>query len=270
MNRKYRKTIIAGNWKMYKTPSEARAFLEELKAALPKTKKCSVALCLPYVDLPLATKVLKDSRIAVGAQNLHWASQGPYTGEVSAPMLADLDVKYVIIGHSERRSHFGESDLIVNKKIHAALDAGLHPILCVGEDFEQRELGVTLEFITYQLTAALSGVTPEQMKQVVIAYEPIWAIGTGTSATPQQAGEVCTAIRAVIRRLYGARLARATTIQYGGSMNETNAGALLAQEDIDGGLIGTASLRADTFLQIIEAAHEAAQTPQEERVPAQP
>ena len=171
-------------------------------------------------------------------------------------MLADLDVKYVIIGHSERRGLFYESDLTVNKKIHAALNAGLRPILCVGEDLDQRRLGVTMELITYQIHAALAGVTPEQMRHVVIAYEPIWAIGTGNTATPEQAGEVCSAIRGILRKLYGARIARSTTIQYGGSMNEKNAAELLAQEDVDGGLIGTASLDPDTFLKIIQIANQ--------------
>ena len=256
MNRKYRKTIIAGNWKMYKTATEAKAFVEQLKSSLPRAKRCSIVLCVPYVDLPAAGKLLKDSRIAVGAQNLHWEEQGPFTGEISANMLADLDVKYVIIGHSERRGLFYESDLTVNKKIHAALNAGLRPILCVGEDLDQRRLGVTMELITYQIHAALAGVTPEQMRHVVIAYEPIWAIGTGNTATPEQAGEVCSAIRGILRKLYGARIARSTTIQYGGSMNEKHAAELLAQEDVDGGLIGTASLDPDTFLKIIQIANQ--------------
>ena len=256
MNRKYRKTIIAGNWKMYKTASEAKAFAEQLKSSLPRAKRCSIVLCVPYVDIPVAVKLLKDSRIAVGAQNLHWEENGPFTGEVSAAMLADLDVKYVIIGHSERRNLFYESDLTVNKKVHAALKTGLRPILCVGEDQDQRELGVTLELIAYQLKTALAGVSPEDMRHIIIAYEPIWAIGTGNTATPEQAGEVCSAIRGVLRKLYGARIARSTTIQYGGSMNEKNAADLLAQEDVDGGLIGSASLQPDRFLKIIQAANQ--------------
>ena len=256
MNRKYRKTIIAANWKMHKTPTDTKACAERLKSAIPRAKRCSIVLCVPFVDIPAAVKLLKDSRIAVGAQNLHWDASGPYTGEISADMLADLDVKYVIIGHSERRALFGESDLMINQKVHAALGAGLRPILCVGEDRQQRDLGVTLEFITYQLKAALAGVSPEDMRRVVIAYEPIWAIGTGQTATPDQAGEVCSAIRSVLRKLYGARIARSTTIQYGGSMNEANAEALLNQEDVDGGLIGTASLDADQFLQIIYTANQ--------------
>ena len=256
MNRKYRKTIVAGNWKMHKTATETKLFAERLKGALPRVKRCSIVLCVPYVDIPAAVKILKDSRVAEGAQNLHWETSGPYTGEVSAAMLADLDVKYVIIGHSERRALFGETDLTINKKLHAALDAGLRPILCVGEDLEQRELGVTLEFISYQLKAALAGVTPEEMRRVVIAYEPIWAIGTGNTATPEQAGEVCAAIRGVLRKLYGARIARSTTIQYGGSMNAANAQDLLNQEDVDGGLIGGASLVPKKFTEIINAANQ--------------
>ena len=256
MNRKYRKTIVAGNWKMHKTATETKLFAERLKGALPRVKRCSIVLCVPYVDIPAAVKILKDSRVAVGAQNLHWETSGPYTGEVSAAMLADLDVKYVIIGHSERRALFGETDLTINKKLHAALDAGLRPIRCVGEDLEQRELGVTLEYISYQLKAALAGVTPEEMRRVVIAYEPIWAIGTGNTATPEQAGEVCAAIRGVLRKLYGARIARSTTIQYGGSMNAANAQDLLNQEDVDGGLIGTAALDVEQFLQIIQTANQ--------------
>lgn len=256
MNRKYRKTIVAGNWKMHKTATETKLFAERLKGALPRVKRCSIVLCVPYVDIPAAVKILKDSRVAVGAQNLHWETSGPYTGEVSAAMLADLDVKYVIIGHSERRALFGETDLTINKKLHAALDAGLRPILCVGEDLEQRELGVTLEFISYQLKAALAGVTPEEMRRVVIAHEPIWAIGTGNTATTEQAGEVCAAIRGVLRKLYGARIARSTTIQYGGSMNAANAQDLLNQEDVDGGLIGTAALDVEQFLQIIQTANQ--------------
>ena len=256
MNRKYRKTIVAGNWEMHSTATETKLFAERLKGALPRVKRCSIVLCVPYVDIPAAVKILKDSRVAVGAQNLHWETSGPYTGEVSAAMLADLDVKYVIIGHSERRALFGETDLTINKKLHAALDAGLRPILCVGEDLEQRELGVTLEFISYQLKAALAGVTPEEMRRVVIAYEPIWAIGTGNTATPEQAGEVCAAIRGVLRKLYGARIARSTTIQYGGSMNAANAQDLLNQEDVDGGLIGTAALDVEQFLQIIQTANQ--------------
>ena len=256
MNRRYRKTIIAGNWKMNKTPSETKAFAEEFKALLPKTKWCDIVVCVPAADLSAAVRAFKDSRIAVGAQNVYFEKSGAYTGEVSADMLADLGVRYVIVGHSERRALFGETDHIINQKVHAALSAGLRPILCVGEDQDQRELGVTMEFISYQLKAALAGVTPEDMRRVVIAYEPIWAIGTGKTATSEQASEVCTAIRALIRAQYGARVARSVTIQYGGSMKPDNARELLAHEDIDGGLIGGASLEAKSLMEIVHAANQ--------------
>jgi len=255
MNRKYRKTVIAGNWKMFKTASETRIFAEDLKNSLPRAKRCSIILCVPFVNIPSAIKVLKDSRVAVAAQNLHWEEQGAFTGEISASMLAELGVRYVLVGHSERRQYFGESDLTVNKKIHAALKAGLRPILCVGETLEQRELGVTADLISYQVKAALSGVSAEDMRHIIIAYEPVWAIGTGKTATPEQAGDVCGTIRTVLRKLYGARVARGSTIQYGGSMNPQNAERLLAQADVDGGLIGSASLNPSDFLQIISAAN---------------
>ena len=256
MNRRYRKTIIAGNWKMNKTPSETKAFAEEFKALLPKTKWCDIVVCVPAADLSAAVRAFKDSRIAVGAQNVYFEKSGAYTGEVSADMLADLGVRYVIVGHSERRALFGETDEVVNKKVHAALDAGLNPIICVGESLEQREMGVTMELIALQVKSALSGVAAEQMRRCVIAYEPIWAIGTGKTATPEQASEVCTAIRALIRAQYGARVARSVTIQYGGSMKPENARELLSHEDIDGGLIGGASLQAQSLMEIVHAANQ--------------
>jgi len=256
MNRRYRKTIIAGNWKMNKTPSETKAFAEEFKALLPKTKWCDVVLCVPFVDVPAAVRGFKDSRVAVGAENLYFEKSGAFTGEVSADMLADLDVRYVIVGHSERRQYFGETDIIVNKKVHAALGAGLNPIICVGESLEQREMGVTMELIALQVKSALAGVPAEQVRKCVIAYEPIWAIGTGKTATGEQAAEVCTFIRATIRALYGARIARGVTIQYGGSMNPGNAAELLSHEDIDGGLIGGASLKPDQLMAIVHAANQ--------------
>ena len=256
MNRRYRKTIIAGNWKMNKTLTETRAFAEELKPLLGKPKWCEVVLCVPSVNLSAALRLFKDTRVAIGAQNLHYESNGAYTGEVSAEMLKDLGVKYVIIGHSERRQYYNETDFTVNKKVHAALNAGLRPIICVGESLEQRELGVTMDLISYQVKAALANVPADKMRHVVIAYEPIWAIGTGKTATAEQAGEVCEAIRTVVRKLYGARLARAITIQYGGSMNAKNAAELLAQDDVDGGLIGGASLKPADFMAIINAANQ--------------
>lgn len=256
MNRRYRKTIIAGNWKMNKTPSETKAFAEEFKALLPKTKWCDIVVCVPAADLSAAVRAFKDSRIAVGAQNVYFEKSGAYTGEVSADMLADLGVRYVIVGHSERRALFGETDEVVNKKVHAALDAGLNPIICVGESLAQREMGVTLELIALQVKSALAGVGAEQMRRCVVAYEPIWAIGTGKTATSEQASEVCTAIRALIRAQYGARVARSVTIQYGGSMKPDNARELLAHEDIDGGLIGGASLEAKSLMEIVHAANQ--------------
>jgi len=241
---------------MNKTVTGTQAFAEEFKPLLGKPKWCEVVLCVPSVNLQAALRLFKDTRVAIGAQNMHYEESGAYTGEVSAEMLKDLGVKYVIIGHSERRQYYNETDFTVNKKVHAALEAGLRPIVCVGESLEQRELGVTLDLISYQVKAALAGVSVDKLRQVVIAYEPIWAIGTGKTATSEQAGEVCSAIRAVIRKMYGARPARAVTIQYGGSMNPKNAAELLAQEDVDGGLIGGASLKPADFMEIIKAANQ--------------
>ena len=256
MNRRYRKTIIAGNWKMNKTASETKKFAEELKPLLPRAKWCEVVVCVPFVNIPAALKAFKDMRVAVGAENLYYEPNGAYTGEVSADMLKDLGVKYVIIGHSERRQYYNETDFTVNKKVHAALEAGLRPIVCVGESLEQREMGVTMELIALQVKSALSGVAPEKVRKCVVAYEPIWAIGTGKTATAEQAGAVCTHIRTIIRKQYGARVARAVTIQYGGSMNPKNAAELLAQADVDGGLIGGAALKPDQFVDIVNAANQ--------------
>ena len=256
MNRRYRKTIIAGNWKMNKTASETKKFAEELKRLLPRTKWCDIVVCVPAVNIPAALKAFKDLRVSVGAQNVFYEKSGAYTGEVSADMLKDLGVKYVIVGHSERRQMFGETDFSVNKKVIAALEADLHPIICVGETLDQRELGVTMELIALQVKSALAGVPAEKARRCVIAYEPVWAIGTGKTATAQQAAEVCTFIRATIRHLYGARIARSVTVQYGGSMKPSNARKLLAELDIDGGLIGGASLEAEQFIEIINAANQ--------------
>jgi len=256
MNTRYRKTIIAGNWKMNKNNADTKAFAEQLKPIFPREKRCVAVLCVPFVDIPMAVRCFKDTRVAIGAQNLHYEPSGAYTGEVSADMLRAIGVKYVIVGHSERRQYFGETDVTVNKKVHAALGGGLNPIVCVGESLEQREMGITMELIAYQVKSALAGVPADQIRRVVIAYEPIWAIGTGRTATAEQANEVCEAIRTVIRKLYGARIARAVTIQYGGSMNPRNAAELLAQPDVDGGLIGGASLVPEDFVSIIRAANQ--------------
>lgn len=256
MNRRYRKTIIAGNWKMNKTPSEAKTLIEEMKTLISKTKWCEMVLCVPFTDIQAAVKAAKGSKIAIGAENMHFEPKGAFTGEVSADMLKELGVKYVIIGHSERRQYFNETDENCNKKVKVALENGLRPILCVGESLAEREWDVTMEVIRKQVKIALNGVAVEDIKKVVIAYEPIWAIGTGKTATAEQAGDVCAQIRDCLRELYGARAARAITIQYGGSMNAKNAAELLAQPDVDGGLIGGASLKAPDFAAIIEAANQ--------------
>ena len=255
MDKKNRKAIIAGNWKMNKTATEAGLLLDDL-IPLVKCAGCEVVVCVPFTDLKTAVDKCAGTNVHVGAQNVHFEKSGAYTGEISADMLVDLGVEYVVIGHSERRQYFAETDETVNKRTRAALAAGLKPIICVGESLTQREQGVTEELVRLQVKVALLGVSAEELKNVVIAYEPIWAIGTGRTATAEQAAEVCTAIRAIIRNLYGARVARSVTIQYGGSMNPKNAAELLAQPDVDGGLIGGASLKAPDFVQIINAANQ--------------
>ena len=256
MNRRYRKTIIAGNWKMNNTLSQTKAFAEEIKPIMPKGKNATVVLCVPAVNITTAVRLFKDCHIAIGAETCHYEEKGAFTGEITAEMIKEAGAKYVIIGHSERRQYYNETDVTVNKKTHAALAAGLRPIVCVGESLEQREMGVTEELISYQVKMALSGLNESQVRRVVIAYEPIWAIGTGKTATAEQAGAVCAHIRAIIRKEYGARVARAVTIQYGGSMNAKNAAELLAQPDIDGGLIGGASLKPEDFTVIVNAANQ--------------
>ena len=248
-----RKPIIAGNWKMNKTPAEA---VELVKGLIPLVKdaKCDVVVCPTAVCLSAVSEVIKGTNIKLGAQNVHFAKSGAYTGEVSASMLKDLGVKYVIIGHSERRQYFAETDETVNKRAKAALAAGLNVIVCVGESLAQREQGVTEELVRMQTKIALQGVSAEEMQRVVIAYEPVWAIGTGRTATSEQAQEVCAAIRKVVSELYGQAVAEATTVQYGGSMNAGNADELLEKPDVDGGLIGGASLKADAFGAIVAAA----------------
>ena len=310
MNRKYRKTVIAGNWKMNKTPTETKAFMTEFKTIMPRGRWCDVALCVPAVCIPTAVRAMRETRVGIGAENCNANASGAYTGEISTGMLLDAGCKYVILGHSERRA-MGETDADVNAKVKAALAADLIPIMCVGESLEQRETGITEEWITMQIKAglngvaedkirkiviayepiwaigtgltpivccgesleqreagiteewitmqiklALAGVPEEKSRKLVIAYEPIWAIGTGRTATPEQAEEVCEHIRSIVRKLFGSKNARATTILYGGSMNEKNAFELLAQPDIDGGLVGGASLVPEKFVKIIEAANQ--------------
>jgi len=256
MNRKYRKTVIAGNWKMNKTPSQTKEFMTQLKAIMPKGRWCDIALCVPAVCIPAAVRAMRETRVGIGAENCHAAKSGAYTGELSTEMLVDAGCKYVIIGHSERREMFGETDADVNAKVLAALEAGLTPIMCCGETLAQRQAGITDEHIAMQIKLGLAGVPEDKIRKVIIAYEPIWAIGTGMTATPEQAQEVCENIRAVVRKLYSSKNARAISILYGGSMNEKNAFELLAQPDIDGGLIGGASLVPEKFVQIIEAANQ--------------
>lgn len=253
MNKKLRKAVIAGNWKMNKNPAEAKELVEAIKP-LVKDAGCDVVVCVPYIDLAAVLEAAAGSNLGVGAENCHWAPSGAFTGEVSAPMLASVGVKYVIIGHSERRTYFGETDQTVNTRIRAALDSGLNVILCVGESLEQREQGITDELVALQTKIALGGVSQAELSRIIIAYEPIWAIGTGKTATSEQANEVCAVIRATIAKLYGKDSADAITIQYGGSMNAKNAAELLAQPDVDGGLIGGASLKPADFAEIVKAA----------------
>ena len=253
MNKALRKAVIAGNWKMNKTPAEAKELLDAIKP-LVKDADCDVVACVPFVDLFVALEATAGSNVKVGAENCHWEPSGAYTGEISAPMLAAMQVPYVIIGHSERRTYFGETDVTVNKRVKAALANGLTVILCVGEYLEQREQGVTGEVVALQTKIDLQGVSAEELKRVIIAYEPVWAIGTGKTATAAQANEVCALIRATIADLYSKADADALTIQYGGSMNAKNAEELLDQPDVDGGLIGGASLKPEDFAAIVKAA----------------
>ena len=253
MNRKYRKTVIAGNWKMNQVNSGVKPFMEELKANMPKARSCDVVLCVPAVMIQNMVRAGKDCRVAAGGEDVSKFEKGAYTGEVSADMLADIGAKYCIVGHSERREYHHESDALVNEKAKALLSKGITPIICVGESLEQREKELTMSYVGYQVRAALSGIDASQIRHCIIAYEPIWAIGTGRTATAEQAQEVCEEIRAVIRKLYGARSARGVSILYGGSMNAKNAAELLSMPDIDGGLIGGASLKPVDFATIIAA-----------------
>ena len=252
MDKQNRKAIIAGNWKMNKTATEAAELIDALIPAV-KDAGCEVVICVPFTDLVTAVAKTKGTNIHVGAENVHFEKSGAYTGEISADMLTDLGVEYVVVGHSERRQYFAETDETVNKRAKAALAGGLKPIICVGESLAQREQGVTEELVRMQVKIALNGVTADELKNVVIAYEPIWAIGTGKTATADQA-QVCAAIRKVVGELYGEDAAKALTVQYGGSMNAKNAEELLGKPDVDGGLIGGASLKADQFAIIVDAA----------------
>ena len=253
MNKSTRKAVIAGNWKMNKTPAEATALINEMKP-LVKDADCDVVLCVPYVDIPAAVEAAKGSNIKIGAENVHFKESGAYTGEIAANMLTELGVKYVVIGHSERRQYFGETDQTVNLRTLAALKAGLTAIVCVGETLEQRELGYTETLLKFQTKMALTNVTAEQLKNVIIAYEPVWAIGTGVTATADQADEGNGYVREAIAEVYGKEVAETVTVQYGGSMNAKNADELVAKVNVDGGLIGGASLKAPDFAAIVTAA----------------
>ena len=244
-----RKPNIAGNWKMNKTPSEARELVTAL-APLVKDAVCDVVVCTPAVNFAAVSEAIKGTNIKLGAQNMHWKESGAYTGELSAAMLKECGVEYVILGHSERRQYFGETDATVNLRTLAAGKAGLTPIVCVGEKKEEREAGYTNALVSYQTLIALSGLTAEQVKGVVIAYEPVWAIGTGLTATDEQANETIGVIREAIRSAYG-DAADEVRIQYGGSMNPKNCKGLMAQPEIDGGLIGGASLKAEDFSKVV-------------------
>lgn len=253
MNKTLRKAIVAGNWKMNNDRNAAKKLITELNP-LVKDAACEVVLCVPYTNLETALSLCEGTNMHVGAENCHWAKSGAFTGEISAEMLAEMGVEYVIIGHSERRQYFGETDQTVQSRVRAALDAGLKVILCVGEVLEQREQGITEEVVALQTKVALGGVSEEELSRIVIAYEPVWAIGTGKTATADQAEEVCAFIRSVVAKLYSKAAADALTIQYGGSMKPGNAKELLSKEDVDGGLIGGAALVASDFAAIIEAA----------------
>ena len=243
------KYIIAGNWKMNKLPSETYDYVKEVVEAT-KGATCEVVCCTPYVCLPQAVEAAKGTHVSIGAENLHFEDKGAFTGEVSADMLVDLGVKYVIMGHSERREYNNETDETVNLKAKKALEKGLIPIICCGESLEQREAGITMDWISIQIKKAFSGILADDAKKVVVAYEPIWAIGTGETATSDQAEEVCAAIRACIAEVYDDATAAEIRIQYGGSVNAKTAADLFAKPNIDGGLVGGASLKAE-FGQIV-------------------
>ena len=245
-----RTPIIAGNWKMNKTPAEATQLIQELKP-LVKDAKSTVVVCVPALCVHDAKQAARGSKIKVGVQNMHWAASGAYTGELSADMCKACGVDYVIVGHSERRQYFGETDETVNKRALAVVRAGMTPIICVGERKEQREAGYTDALVEYQTLIALTGMTADEVKKVVIAYEPVWAIGTGLTATDEQANETIGVIRAALARKYGKRVADKVRIQYGGSMKGSNVKGLMAQPEIDGGLIGGASLKAEDFARIV-------------------
>ena len=254
MNKTKRAAVIAGNWKMNMTPAKTTEFMKELAPKVEGLDGCKIVLCVPYVDIAAAVEAVKGTNIEIGAENVHMEEKGAYTGEISGEMLKECGVKYVIVGHSERRQYFGETDVTVNGRLKAGVANGLNVILCVGETLTEREQGVTYETVARQTKIALMGVSAEELKNVIIAYEPVWAIGTGETATSEQAEEVCAIIRETVEKMFSKAAADALTIQYGGSMNDANAAELLSKYNVDGGLIGGASLKAPAFAKIVEAA----------------
>ncbi len=253
MNKSTRHAVIAGNWKMNNDRAASKTLIDELKP-LVANANCDVVICVPFTDLEISLNETKGTNIKVGAQNCHYEKSGAFTGEVSADMLKELGVSYVVLGHSERRQYFGETDATVNLRVKAAIEAGLNAIVCVGETLKDRENGITSELVIMQTKIALKDLTKQQMKNIIIAYEPVWAIGTGKTATADQAVEVCKIIRNTVSEMFGDDVSNALTIQYGGSMNPKNCEELLSKEDIDGGLIGGASLKASDFAEIVDAA----------------
>ncbi len=254
MDKAKRPAVIAGNWKMNNTPAQTTALINEMKP-LVAGADCKVVLCVPFIDIPAAVEAAKGSNIEIGAENVHFKASGAYTGEISAQMLVESGVKYVVIGHSERRQYFGETDQTVNLRTLAAIEAGLTAIVCVGETLEQRELGYTETLLKYQTKMALTNVKAEDLDKIIVAYEPVWAIGTGVTATADQADEGNGFVREAIAEVYGKDVADTVTIQYGGSMNAKNADELVAKINVDGGLIGGASLKTDKFTAIVKAAN---------------
>ena len=252
-----RKPIIAGNWKMYKSFEEACQFVDEVRDAIPSEEQVDAVICAPAIYLPTLVEIASESDLAIGAQNMHFENEGAFTGEISPAQLANIGVDYVVLGHSERREMFNETDAAVNKKVRAALVHGIVPIICCGETLEEREAGNTVAKVEGQIRAALEGFTTEEVAHMVVAYEPIWAIGTGKTATADDANETCGAIRSVIADMYGAETAEAVRIQYGGSVKPDNIVELLGKEHIDGALVGGASLQVESYLSLLEAGNNA-------------
>lgn len=250
-----RKKVVAGNWKMNNDLSQSVNLISEIKNAITgKELNAEIIICPPFTSLETASALVKDTNVKLGAQNMYFEESGAFTGEISASMLKSVGCEYVILGHSERRAIFGESDEVINKKIKKALSSGLKPIFCIGETLEERESGVTNKVIEKQVRNGLTGISTEELKHIIVAYEPVWAIGTGKTATPEQAQEVHKFIRNLIKELYSANSAENLTIQYGGSVKADNAKSLLSQPDIDGALVGGACLKADSFFEIIKSA----------------